>query len=175
MATEDRSDKADDRGSAFRWGVLRMVYIRANELRYLALHLLIVFAVVFAVIVPLVVNSNESFGYALFIAFDFAVTIFCLRWWCPPLFDDTLTFSDRFDVTIDDRGIGGPIRAGTFGFARQEVVPVDRIDLTRCRYNTMFGSYLALKDGRRLIVSSFAHSAENVRRVFEEVRRRVEK
>ncbi|GMV91009.1 MAG: hypothetical protein AMXMBFR82_07870 [Candidatus Hydrogenedentota bacterium] len=54
-------------------------------------------------------------------------------------------------------------------------MPVDRIDLTRCRYNTMFGSYLALKDGRRLIVSSFAHSAENVRRVFEEVRRRVEK
>lgn len=152
-----------------------MVYIKANEFRYLALHLLIVFVPVAAVVIPLVVKADESLVYGMFIAFDISVTVFCLRWLWTPAFGDSLTHSDRFDVTIDERGVGGPIREWRFELARQEVVPVDTVDLSQSRYNTVLGSYLALKDGRRMIVSSFAHSAENVRLVFEEVRRRVEK
>jgi len=79
---------------------------------------------------------------------------------------------DRLDIFIDDRSICGPVKGGVFAFARPEAVPLSAVDLSRSRYRSLFGSYLALADGRRLIVSTMAHPAKNVRRVFEAVESR---
>jgi len=82
--------------------------------------------------------------------------------------------NDRLDICIDDQTICGPVRDGVFGLAQPEVVPLSAIDLSRSRYNYAFGSYLALNDGRILVVSTLAHPARNIRRVFEAIAERTQ-
>ncbi len=149
-----------------------MVYVRANPIRYF-----VVFGTVAgAFALPALFVSRELFLVVL--VFFWLMGELAIH--ANTLFGDTEPPEESLgkggmDIFIDERSICGPVKDGLFEFARPEAIPFDAIDLEHSQHSLLFGSYLALKDGRRMIVSSFAHSGENVRRVFEEVRRRVEK
>ncbi len=145
------------------------VYVRANQLRYfIGVGLAIVF-------LPVILVAMASGDYLLaFVGIPVLSVDLAFLWFAGETEYEFLR-SDRLDIFVDEGFICGPVKDGLFELARPEAVSFDAIDLTRSQYSILLGSYLALKDGRRMIVSSFAHSAENVRRVFEEVRRRVEK
>jgi hypothetical protein len=150
-----------------RQGPDAVVYIRGNLFRYLAICLA-------GPLCILVLLAPFVSGDALLMIFS-ALGI-------PLIFIDLFAsrhagemeflHSDRLDICIDAGTICGPVKNGVFGLAQPEVVPLDAIDLSCSRYNYVFGSYLALNDGRILVVSTLAHPARNVRRVFEEVRKR---
>lgn len=154
-----------------RQGPDAVVYTRGNLYRYLAICAAVPLCIL-ALLAPIV--SGEALLIIVSVGFGVALIFIDLAFLGFAPSDTQFLHSDRLDICIDDRTICGPVRDGMFGLAQPEVVPLDAIDLSCSRYSYVFGSYLALHDGRILVVSTLAHPARNVQRIFDEVRKRAD-
>ncbi len=139
-----------------------MVYLRANRARYLIATGVgtVLFLAVLAPFVPIAAILLAGLAFGAFADF--------------PIWPALRGPGDRLDIFIDATSICGPVKGSPFTIAQSEAVPFSAIDIPRSRENHLIGSYFALKDGRKLVVSRLAHPAGNVRRVFDEIRKHVQ-